>query len=626
MERNKKRCERCQEMPRCKTLGKCEQCKIFCREVSALPLAPTHPDPIQDRSAEIAETTESSQCRLCKAAPLCKRRGICVQCSRFCQEDVEAAEITTTLAPEIAETTTSTISEDPEVGVGTQSPNSASVLCERCKNSNLCLNFGICDICKQFCREATEDESNMIGSALTTELPETVTQVQPEATTDIVGTVFSESVKTKALDLMSEIKKSLEHHQPPQTNFQQADDDDSSAEETDDSESNSAEESNDAGQFNDPSNDAGESNDVNQFTDEGQPKNADRSKDVDKFNGAEPTNDAGQSNDDPRQLNDAGLTNAGESNDVDHSKNAGNQSNDPDQFDDAGQSTRARESIDEDQPEINQPSLVGQFTDASQSNDVDQSTNADNQFNDLEQFDDADQSIRARESTDEDQPNKIKPPTHVDQPTDAVTEENEVEPMLGSIFLENLRESSTPALVETTTIRLRDRASQNDKNMISFVVNDEKESVNASVGLRDTAVRYYTVGAFRPGLKMNVLLKLLNIQRTDNIEKLIVIAKTRSQKVTDEAGPPIIIDISKLFSNQSSIEVNKADGNRIDGADIELTERLDKELQKALDKKKTKLGDTHLSPEEIDKIIENVTSTVRFFSLLLPIILSQTQS
>lgn len=197
--------------------------------------------------------------------------------------------------------------------------------------------------------------------------------------------------------------------------------------------------------------------------------------------------------------------------------------------------------------------------------------------------------------------------------------ENVGSPIVSSIFLGNLQEdSTTSAPEEATTIssRLRSASSSGDKQMISFVINDEKETANTSVGLPGTAVRYYTVGAFRPGLKMNVLLKLLNIQRTDNIEKLIVIAKTRAQRVAKDAGPPVIIDISKLFTNQSTIEVNRGDGNRIDGADIALTEKLDKELQKALDKKKEMLGESRLTPDEIDRIIENVTSTVSFLLCL----------
>lgn len=496
MERNKKRCERCQEMPRCKTFGKCDQCRIYCKDIDSVPQQPIISEPINDTELESAETTETPQCRICKAAPLCKRLGICTQCARFCEGDSDVGAITTTVTPEITTiptpdiTTIPTMMQDSEAVL--EPNNTAAYLCQRCKSSTICKDFGICEVCKRICVESLEDEPNTIGVPLTTNAPPTTTELSNDVVTELVGTgrlVFSDSVKNKALDLMSEIRKTLLVR--PQT-------------ETEDD---------------------------------------------------EPNNESQQDTED--DLNDESQQETGE--------------NKP--------STQPEEEIEDQEsndiplPEINN-------NEPSANTEVPETGDGDIESNDI--------------------------PTGV----------TASEPIVGSIFLENFRESSTQAPILTTTMRLRDRTSQNQKNMISFVVNNEKEAVNTTVGLPGTAVRYYTVGAFRPGLKMNVLLKLLNIQRTDNIEKLIVIAKTRSQRVTDDAGPPIIIDISKLFSNQSSIEVNKADGNRIDGADIELTDMLDKELQKALDKKKATSGDTHLTPEEIDDIIEQVTSMVSFQYLL----------
>lgn len=125
--------------------------------------------------------------------------------------------------------------------------------------------------------------------------------------------------------------------------------------------------------------------------------------------------------------------------------------------------------------------------------------------------------------------------------------------------------------------------------------------------LPQTAPRYYTIGAFRRGPRLNHFLHLLNVQRIDDIEKVIVIAKLRANQSLSENEPPIIIDYSKLIRNT---DAHVGPGNKIKGPDVSLSYEIEKALQMAAQQKNTVQGVTSLTPDETFKVIEHAISLV----------------
>lgn len=149
----------------------------------------------------------------------------------------------------------------------------------------------------------------------------------------------------------------------------------------------------------------------------------------------------------------------------------------------------------------------------------------------------------------------------------------------------------------------------NDPNIVLPVVGGARDMKGLS--LSQTAPRYYPIGAFGPGARMNHILHMLNIHRSDDIEKIIVIAKLKSP-VTVGNEPPVIIDYSKLFTN---VDVQSGPGNRIPGPSIDLTSEIDKELEMAGVQKKVSKGESSLTPDEVFKIIQHAVSLVSNFSI-----------
>lgn len=143
-----------------------------------------------------------------------------------------------------------------------------------------------------------------------------------------------------------------------------------------------------------------------------------------------------------------------------------------------------------------------------------------------------------------------------------------------------------------------------DPIIISPVVGSARDMKGSS--LSQMAPRYYPLGAFGPGARMNHILHLFNIYRSDDIEKIIVIAKLKSPAVTGDE-PPVIIDYSKLFTN---VDVQSGPGNRIEGPSIDLTSEIDKELEMAGEQKKISKGESSLTPDEVFKVIQHAISLV----------------
>lgn len=127
-----------------------------------------------------------------------------------------------------------------------------------------------------------------------------------------------------------------------------------------------------------------------------------------------------------------------------------------------------------------------------------------------------------------------------------------------------------------------------------------------SSGLHPNTARYYTLGGFRPGPKMNQVLKLLKVTDSGNIEKLLVIAQLKSNGGV--SGPPALIDVSNVFNNNSDAKLGE--GNRIEGADMELVDKVDKELIKAMEKKELLLNTNYLTPEDVDKVLKHAKKLV----------------
>lgn len=143
--------------------------------------------------------------------------------------------------------------------------------------------------------------------------------------------------------------------------------------------------------------------------------------------------------------------------------------------------------------------------------------------------------------------------------------------------------------------------------MVSPVVAAAKDM--NGVDLSQAVPRYYTVGAFKPGPRMNHVLHLLNVYKTDDIEKLIVIAKLKTPQVSGQEAP-VLIDYSKFFSN---VDAQNAPGSKVEGPSVELTSEIDKELQMAGEQKKISKGDSSLTPEEVFKVIQHAISLVSYY-------------
>lgn len=157
---------------------------------------------------------------------------------------------------------------------------------------------------------------------------------------------------------------------------------------------------------------------------------------------------------------------------------------------------------------------------------------------------------------------------------------------------------------------------ENGDPILVFPAVSDAEDMKGAL-LSETAPRYYTIGAFRPGPRMNHFLNLLNVHKIEDIEKLIVIAKLKSNQPSSENEAPIIIDYSKLIQN---IDKQAEPGNRIDGPSIDLSSEIDSALQMAAEQKKISKGISSLTPDEAFKVIQHAISLVSIFLLQIRLI------
>ncbi|XP_017771360.1 PREDICTED: uncharacterized protein DDB_G0284459-like, partial [Nicrophorus vespilloides] len=133
--------------------------------------------------------------------------------------------------------------------------------------------------------------------------------------------------------------------------------------------------------------------------------------------------------------------------------------------------------------------------------------------------------------------------------------------------------------------------------------------INVENGLSENQERYYTVGSFGPGPKQTLLARLLNIPWNAKLDRLIVLAKNNAKTAQSLPPHPVIIDTAHVFTvndgkpAELDVEVHNVK-NDLDEPS-KLTSKLNKELDAAIETKKKILQDSHLTPEEIDKIIEH---------------------
>lgn len=140
---------------------------------------------------------------------------------------------------------------------------------------------------------------------------------------------------------------------------------------------------------------------------------------------------------------------------------------------------------------------------------------------------------------------------------------------------------------------------------------------NADSGLNENENRYFTVGAFGTGPTQKLLARLLHIKEMNNIRRLIVLAETKAKNPVDETAHPLVIDTAHVFTrnngqhNLVDVEVHDVNNNEHDMNEVLLTQQVNKELDMAMEVKKQERGDSHLTPEEVDKIIDHAVAQVR---------------
>lgn len=159
-------------------------------------------------------------------------------------------------------------------------------------------------------------------------------------------------------------------------------------------------------------------------------------------------------------------------------------------------------------------------------------------------------------------------------------------------------------------------AASTEAPIVGSVQISELQSSNQPNQSFENSNRYYTIGSFGAGPQQNLLVRLLNIVRKDSLDKLIVLAKPKGQEENEEQESPVIIDTANVFSfnisdKELATEIHTVDGSKIPQAvDLELTSKIDHDLDMAIKEKRRKAGKGFLTAEEMDKIIDHALSMV----------------
>lgn len=143
---------------------------------------------------------------------------------------------------------------------------------------------------------------------------------------------------------------------------------------------------------------------------------------------------------------------------------------------------------------------------------------------------------------------------------------------------------------------------ENSKSLsLSSRNNFENEKSKYTFGLSEEEDRFYSLGSFKSGPTQSLIAKLLNISKKDNLDNLVILAKSKSTFAKPIDVHPVIFDMAHVFEKNSDMLVDK---EAVKIAE-ELTEEVTKKLEDAIDEKKMAL-----TSDEIDDVIEQAIDLV----------------
>lgn len=180
---------------------------------------------------------------------------------------------------------------------------------------------------------------------------------------------------------------------------------------------------------------------------------------------------------------------------------------------------------------------------------------------------------------------------------------------------QKVEDSPTVALMpRTQTILDQNEQQLVDPTVVSSRNNFENQHQTELVqDVQEIKDKFYTIGAFKSGPMKTLLVKLLNISKKDDLDSLVVLAKSKSDVKESEDRRPVIMDTAHVFTKNNGppetmdVELHKVNTKHID---IGLTSKLDEALDKAIKAKKIILEDSHLTTEEVDFIVESAINIV----------------
>lgn len=126
------------------------------------------------------------------------------------------------------------------------------------------------------------------------------------------------------------------------------------------------------------------------------------------------------------------------------------------------------------------------------------------------------------------------------------------------------------------------------------------------------------MGAFEKGIRQDLVGRLLNVDKVDNLDKFVVLAKAFSSGKASKNGNPIIIDTAGIFgSPRSELNTNVHD---VQGGGPSVAKTIDtlvRKIDEEFEMKKAETGSPSLTESEVDSVISNVMKSVTL-NLLLP--------
>ncbi|KAK4879340.1 hypothetical protein RN001_007486 [Aquatica leii] len=119
--------------------------------------------------------------------------------------------------------------------------------------------------------------------------------------------------------------------------------------------------------------------------------------------------------------------------------------------------------------------------------------------------------------------------------------------------------------------------------------------------------RFYTVENIGAGPKHNMLARILNIPKNDDLGNLVVMEQLKEDSNTNES--PVIIDTANVFKNNNAVPDLNAEIIQVDNehtqVDPELRTKIEKEVNMAVEEKKRLMNDSKLTKDELGKIVSH---------------------